>query len=135
MSLERAANQFVRHAVMGLAALGLLASATPARADGDPEAGKAVYQQTCLMCHGAKGKGDGPAAAALNPKPMNFTDASRMSKISLDTRVKAVTEGGASVGASPMMPAFKDTLSPKQIQDVVTYVSTELAPPAATAKR
>jgi mono/diheme cytochrome c family protein len=27
-----------------------------------------------VTCHGAEGKGDGPAAAALNPKPRNFTD-------------------------------------------------------------
>ena len=27
----------------------------------------------CAMCHGDKGLGDGPAGAALNPKPRNFT--------------------------------------------------------------
>lgn len=35
--------------------------------------GKAIFQQQCISCHGAEGKGDGPAAAALNPHPRNFT--------------------------------------------------------------
>jgi mono/diheme cytochrome c family protein len=36
-------------------------------------AGKAVFQQSCTVCHGPEGKGDGPAAVALNPKPTNLT--------------------------------------------------------------
>lgn len=35
--------------------------------------GKEVFTAQCVVCHGAEGKGDGAAAAALNPKPRNFT--------------------------------------------------------------
>ncbi len=35
--------------------------------------GKELYQNQCVICHGAAGKGDGVAAAGLNPKPRNFT--------------------------------------------------------------
>jgi mono/diheme cytochrome c family protein len=35
--------------------------------------GKSVFTVNCLPCHGEKGEGNGPAAAALNPKPRNFT--------------------------------------------------------------
>lgn len=35
--------------------------------------GKGIFGQQCATCHGAEGKGDGPAAAAFNPKPRNFT--------------------------------------------------------------
>lgn len=35
--------------------------------------GKGLFDIQCVSCHGASGKGDGVAAAALNPKPRNFT--------------------------------------------------------------
>jgi mono/diheme cytochrome c family protein len=35
--------------------------------------GKELFQTNCASCHGPQGRGDGPAAAALNPKPRNFT--------------------------------------------------------------
>lgn len=35
--------------------------------------GKQIYAGNCASCHGTDGKGDGPAAAAFNPKPRNFT--------------------------------------------------------------
>lgn len=35
--------------------------------------GKKVAQVNCISCHGAGGKGDGAAAAALNPKPADWT--------------------------------------------------------------
>ena len=34
---------------------------------------QAIFTQQCLTCHGADGQGNGPAAAAFNPKPRNFT--------------------------------------------------------------
>lgn len=37
------------------------------------EQGKKLAQVDCVSCHGANGKGDGPAAAALNPKPADWT--------------------------------------------------------------
>jgi mono/diheme cytochrome c family protein len=35
--------------------------------------GKQLFALNCTSCHGTAGAGDGPAAAALNPKPRNFT--------------------------------------------------------------
>lgn len=37
--------------------------------------GKKVADVNCVSCHGAKGKGDGAAALALNPKPADWTSA------------------------------------------------------------
>jgi mono/diheme cytochrome c family protein len=108
---------------LSLLATALLAPSL-AFADGDVAAGKSVFQQNCVLCHGNAGKGDGQAAAALNPKPKDFTDAKAMAKITPEIRLKAVTEGGAAVGASPVMPAFKDSLNSKQITDVLAYVGT-----------
>jgi mono/diheme cytochrome c family protein len=37
--------------------------------------GSTLYRSYCTPCHGDKGKGDGPAAASLNPKPADHTSA------------------------------------------------------------
>ena len=34
--------------------------------------GKEIFTNNCVSCHGENGEGNGPAAAALNPKPRNF---------------------------------------------------------------
>jgi mono/diheme cytochrome c family protein len=43
-------------------------------ADSDIEKGKAIYNGAgaCMSCHGPEGAGDGPASAALDPKPASF---------------------------------------------------------------
>src|SRR5258705_4749981 len=37
--------------------------------------GKAIYEQRCVQCHGAGGRGDGAAAPVLIPRPRDFTSA------------------------------------------------------------
>ena len=90
----------------------------------DVEQGKQLYGQYCVTCHGQSGKGDGPGAAALNPKPRDHTDKEYMAKLSDDDIFKVVKNGGASIGKSPLMPAWGATLKDDQIQDVVAYVRT-----------
>jgi mono/diheme cytochrome c family protein len=36
-------------------------------------AGAATYRAKCAICHGAAGRGDGPAAFTLNPRPVDLT--------------------------------------------------------------
>jgi high-affinity iron transporter len=36
------------------------------------EAGQRLYMRYCAFCHGAAGRGDGPAARALTPPPTDF---------------------------------------------------------------
>ena len=40
------------------------------------ENGKTLYSTNCSSCHGEEGRGNGVAAAALNPPPRNFYDES-----------------------------------------------------------
>ncbi len=106
-----------------LASVALAAPAAPSHAD-QVAAGKKVFEMNCLPCHGATGKGDGAAAAALNPKPRNFTDAAYMKTRPIETIRKVVTEGGQSVGLSPVMISWKAILKPAQIEAVIQYVLT-----------
>lgn len=48
----------------------------PAR-DLSPTDGPAMFKSYCSPCHGISGKGDGPAAAALTPKPADLTQFAR----------------------------------------------------------
>jgi DMSO reductase family type II enzyme heme b subunit len=53
-----------------VAALSWAEAATP---EPDAAAGQAAYRQSCARCHGAEGKGDGPDAVRLYPKPRDLT--------------------------------------------------------------
>ncbi len=37
------------------------------------EKGSELFRQNCVQCHGELGRGDGPAATTLNPRPRNFS--------------------------------------------------------------
>ena len=84
------------------------------------EDAKQLYDQTCAMCHGPEGKGDGPNAQVLQPKPANLATALK----GKDTAylVKLLKEGGASVGKSPLMPAYDGLLDEEQIRTLIKYV-------------
>lgn len=84
---------------------------------GDPAKGKAIYERNCVTCHGAGGKGDGPAGAMMDPKPANFT--SPESKKKSDAELLKTIESGR---PGTPMAAWKGTLSPEQMQDVLAYV-------------
>ena len=91
--------------------------------------GRALYQQYCSACHGLQGKGDGPAAATMQPKPRNHTDGTYMNTLSDDHLVQVITAGGPAVQKSPLMPPWKGTLTPAQVQDIVVYLRTLAVPP------
>ena len=110
----------MRHLFLLLAVLGLaLGGAASARAASD---GAANFAGMCATCHGPDGKGKGPTAAALNPKPRDFTDCNVMKKDTDDVLFKAIKGGGQSVGRSAMMPSWGGALSDAQIHELVSYV-------------
>ncbi|HYQ03066.1 MAG TPA: c-type cytochrome [Polyangiaceae bacterium] len=65
---------------------------------------KSTFNSKCIVCHGNVGLGDGPGAAALNPKPRAFADAAWQGSVTDEQISKAIVEGGAAVGKSPNMP-------------------------------
>ncbi len=79
--------------------------------------GKTLYKSYCSPCHGNKGKGDGPAAAALNPKPADHTS----------TALQGETDGSLfykiSHGRKPM-PQYKSILTETQRWQLINYIRT-----------
>ena len=71
----------------------------------DPAAdARKLFSTKCVVCHGDHGAGDGPGAAALNPKPRAFSDATWQASVPDEQLKKTIVEGGASVGKSAAMP-------------------------------
>jgi mono/diheme cytochrome c family protein len=76
----------------------------PSRPASQPSQAQAMFNTVCVMCHGADGTGNGPAAASLNPKPRNYTDPAWQASITDDQIKDIILKGGAGVGKSPAMP-------------------------------
>lgn len=55
--------------------------------------GQRIYTENCASCHGAHGRGDGPAAPGQDPAPSDFHDATRMAERSLYGLYSTVTLG------------------------------------------
>lgn len=89
---------------------------------GDAAEGAVIYGQFCVTCHGSSGKGDGPAAAGLNPKPADHTDAAYMGGLSDEHLYRVIQKGGAAVGKSPLMAPWGGALNDAQIRDLVAYL-------------
>ena len=96
---------------MGLAvallAAGFMLIASLASAEEIPAAASqeadTIWQQRCTTCHGAGGKGDGVAGAALNPKPRDFTSTDWQKSVADERVEKVILDGGQSVGLSMLM--------------------------------
>lgn len=72
-----------------------------------PEA-RTKYDTLCSTCHGKNGVGDGAAAAALNPKPRNYTDKAWQKSVTDEQLAKVIVGGGPAGGLSPLMPPNPD---------------------------
>ena len=79
--------------------------------------GKKLYVTNCAPCHGDKGRGDGPAAQALSPKPADHSSA----------LIQSETDGSLfwklSEGRNPM-PGYKKILTEQQRWELVNYIRT-----------
>ena len=101
------------------------------RADDIPPAAmsdaKEIFSSRCIPCHGPAGKGDGPASAALNPKPRNLSDPVWQKSVTDEYIEKIVKYGGSAVGKSPMMPANPDLNAKPAVVTGVRVVVRSLA--------
>jgi mono/diheme cytochrome c family protein len=78
--------------------------------------GARIFAANCVTCHGASGKGDGPLAKGLDPKPANLA-AMATQHSDGDFAWKVAHGRGA-------MPAWKDILSQEEIWHTVNYIKS-----------
>ncbi len=99
----------------GLLMILLIIPAGTGMAAGDQLAtGQSLYDAKCQICHGANGRGDGPAATALNPKPRDFTNPAFWQN-NADEKIKRTVTTGKG-----MMPAFH--LNEHEIKAITDYL-------------
>jgi cytochrome c oxidase cbb3-type subunit 2 len=92
-----------------------------------PARGREVYDKHCAECHGTSGRGDGPAAHLMTPRPRDFTAGKYTIRTtetgSLPTDedlLRSVRQG--LYGSA--MPGWQKLLSEADIRGVVDYVKT-----------
>lgn len=87
-------------------------------------AGKAIYDTKCTTCHGATGKGDGIAGAALPQKPAQFHWKERWDTTSIGAKHWVILNG---VQGTAMAPLGVDE---NQAWEVLAYIQNDFAPKA-----
>lgn len=80
------------------------------------------YQQLCSSCHGTSGRGDGPAAAGLVPRPRNLADRHWQASVDDDYLRKVILQGGSAVNLSPSMSGWSHAFSDEELQQMITYL-------------
>ena len=90
--------------------------------------GKVIYREYCMQCHGATGKGDGPAAATLEPKPAIHASIA-FDQVATEYLYNVINYGGAAVGKSPNMPYWGLTIGQQGVADVMAYLKATFKGP------
>jgi len=103
----------------------------PLRADGsiaeDYEAGKRIYYQNCLPCHGDLMDGDGHYAHGFDPRPLDFTDNGTIAQLTESFVFWRIAKGGPGLPAegtpwNSAMPAWEPILTEEEIWAVTIFL-------------
>jgi mono/diheme cytochrome c family protein len=101
-------------------------------ANGSPNAealaaGKAIFGQYCVQCHGDALDGKGLFAPALKPLPADFTDPGTIRQLTESFLFWRIAKGGPGLpaegkGWNSAMPAWEGILSQDEIWQVILYL-------------
>ncbi|MFQ5640244.1 MAG: c-type cytochrome, partial [bacterium] len=93
----------------------------------DAPLGERVYFERCGICHGPKGRGNGPAAPSMIPRPRDFTEgvykytSTPDGETPTDADLIHVVKNGLQASG---MPYWHDILSDEEIIAVVDYIKS-----------
>ena len=90
--------------------------------------GKVIYKEYCMQCHGAAGKGDGPAASTLEPKPAIHANIA-FDQVPAEYLYNMINYGGAAMGKSANMPYWGLTIGQQGVADVMAYLKATFKGP------
>ncbi len=79
--------------------------------------GQTIYREHCMDCHGTTGKGDGPKAPFLSPRPGNLISAATSTKTDKEL-LRTIAQGKPRTA----MPGWKDALPDEDQQAVLRYL-------------
>lgn len=87
--------------------------------------GEDIYRNSCVMCHGVSGKGDGRVSKMMNLNVRSLS-AETLGEYSAAGLFNVVEQGFPqdSTGVRSYMPAWGNTLTEKEIIDVIDYIRT-----------
>ncbi len=88
----------------------------------DPDQGAHWFSFYCVHCHGWTGKGDGPTAAKLDPRPRNLTNGKYADHISNQDLFGVIKGGGEFRNLSTSMPPWGNVLQDQDIWNVVAFI-------------
>lgn len=100
--------------------------AVPAAPAQDAQRGRAVYEKWCVECHGEEGRGDGPAAVRMLPRPRDFVQAryqvrtTGSGELPTDEDILRVVRLGMPGTSMPGWPNLSDA----ERRDVIAYIKS-----------
>jgi mono/diheme cytochrome c family protein len=94
--------------------------------------GQVLYQKHCASCHGAKGKGDGEAAASALEPPADLTDRDLQARLS-DGEILWKMTTGLRDGGDVIMPAIAQRVPLEEDRWKLVLFVRSLAAPASPA--
>ncbi|MEL0583884.1 MAG: c-type cytochrome [Candidatus Thiodiazotropha sp. (ex. Lucinoma kazani)] len=100
--------------------LGLISASAYA---GNAFQGYALFNQSCFLCHGASGKGDGPLAKKLDDAPADLTDTEGSAAGTSDRQLFGLIQGTIKHGSgTSAMPQWGLAMPANQINSLVSYI-------------
>jgi mono/diheme cytochrome c family protein len=94
---------------------------SPEFAQPSVDRGAVIYKEYCSQCHGAEGKGDGPAASSLEPKPAIHANIA-FDQVPMEYLYNVINHGGRAVGKSTNMPYWGLTIGQQGVADVIAFL-------------